>query len=218
MKIGLITYDRPHRKTWDLSSRLYLDEDNITFLYVPWKNYTERHPLITHRPDHLDAPDIKIIAEAYGWKMIPYDDKEDFDLLIIGGCQFIPNLKALNSHPGYLPYARGLDALKWAVYDGSPIGVAVHWTNNELDEGKIVYRKIVPLYFEDTFHSLAYRVYEAEIQALLDVIRYPSLWNNEIKEDEHISNLIHGRMPQYKEQIMLERFENRRKKSPSKYG
>lgn len=217
MKIGLITYNRPHAKTYSIASRLFLEESDVTLLFVPWKDHSPRHPLMIHRPQQSYGPDPNLYAKRFGWKVQHFDKAKNIDLFVVGGCQFIQNLKALNSHPGYLPYVRGLDALKWAIYNGLPIGVSVHWTSNKLDGGRIVYRKFVPLYFEDTFHSLAYRLYVEEIDALLTVIRSPDLWDNEITETDKIPDIVHSRMPQYRERIMLEKFETRRRNSPSIY-
>lgn len=218
MRIGLITYNRPHRKTWDLASRLYLEDFDVVLLYVPWQEYKERHPLVIHRPDQDLAPDPNYFAKKYGWTVKHYDKVDNVDLKIIGGGRYIPGLEALNSHPGYLPYTRGLDSLKWAIYNSLPIGVSVHWTSDELDGGRIVYHKLIPLYFEDTFHSLAYRVYEAEVQALIDVVKSPNLWDNDIRDNsDQVIGILHKRMPPFKETIMLEKFETRRKNAPSIY-
>jgi phosphoribosylglycinamide formyltransferase-1 len=41
--------------------------------------------------------------------------------MVFDGVGIIPqsvccSFPVINSHPGYLPYIRGLDALKWAIY------------------------------------------------------------------------------------------------------
>ena len=46
--------------------------------------------------------------------------------MLIGGAGILPkklvnSMKIINSHPAYLPYVRGLDSLKWAIYGNNHI-------------------------------------------------------------------------------------------------
>ena len=61
---------------------------------------------------------------------------------------------------------KGLDALKWAIYQEQPIGVTTHYISDTADGGELIERRVIPIYFEDSFHSLATRVYEVEIEML----------------------------------------------------
>jgi len=75
-----------------------------------------------------------------------------------------------NTHPGFLPLVRGLDALKWAIYEGLPIGVTSHILGDELDAGRMIDRQLVPIRHNDTFHAVAQRQYEMEVEMLVDAI------------------------------------------------
>ena len=217
IRIGLITYNMPHRKTFDIACLLKMKFDNITLLLTDFEERPERHPLIQHRPENNGIQPGKI-ASAFGFEIQPFNKKDvkTFDVLIIGGCNLIPDIRALNSHPGYLPYVRGLDALKWAIYYSLPIGITVHETTDEADKGPILLRKIVPLYFEDTFHSFAYRVYKYEVELLVEAILDPEFIEEE-DERTGFEEIIHKRMPPYKERIMLSKFEQIRSASRSIY-
>lgn len=66
------------------------------------------------------------------------------DVIVLGGSRIIkenilciPRVGTLNAHPGMLPYYRGLDVIKWALYNGDKIGVTVHFVNSEIDSGSI---------------------------------------------------------------------------------
>ncbi len=215
MKLGLLTYNTPTRKTCDIACLLKLRGYEATLLTVEWKDRPTLRPLIQHRPDgFIQYP--SELSQVFGWKKEMYG-KNEYDMYLIGGCNIIPGLVALNAHPGYLPYVRGLDALKWAIYHGLPVGVTVHKTTNEPDQGLILARKVVPLYFEDTFHSFAYRQYMMEITMLVDAIKD----DPETPEQDELTgfeNRVHKRMPPHLERIMLERFEKRRKASQSMYN
>ena len=163
-RVNVLTYNQPHRKTQDLLLRLKIKGyEDINVLATPGverKNYT---PLIPHR----NFPPLKITPHdlcqklGYGFKEIDIRDLNEIEgRILIGGAGILPKevidkRQTINSHPVYLPYVRGLDALKWAVYQGKPIGVTTHVISEECDAGQLINQKSVPLYAWDTFHSVA---------------------------------------------------------------
>ena len=60
--------------------------------------------------------------------------------------------------------------MKWAIYDGLPLGVTSHIISSEVDLGILIKREMLPLYYWDTFHSVAWRQYELEINMLANSI------------------------------------------------
>jgi len=105
--------------------------------------------------------------------------------------------------------------LKWAIYQGQPIGVTTHYISDKADEGVLIERRIIPIFFEDTFYSLAYRVYETEIEMLVNSIKLVDnnqFANEPLDDNRYVAN---KRMPHHLEIIMINRFEEIRKKSSS---
>src|SRR5690606_24277992 len=150
----------------------------------------------------------------------PFFNKQSFDHIIIGGAGILPedvvkHHKLINGHPGYLPNVKGLDAFKWAIYHGQPIGSTTHYVSDQTDEGELIEKRLVPVYFEDTFHSVAYRPYETEIDMLVhaiyridqDLAPFESLADNRYQANR--------RMPHHIELVMMKRFERLRENSPS---
>ena len=131
------------------------------------------------------------------------------DLILIGGAGIIPKSltdtnKIINSHPGYLPYNRGLDALKWAIYNGNPIGVTSHIISDDIDLGMLIKQKLVPLYYWDTFHSVAVRQYELEIDMLVNSIQ--DIKTSKLELLTSINNKSQKRMPHKYEMKLIYRF------------
>ena len=227
--IGIITYDAPHRKTQDLITKLILNGySNIHLLVTPWiarKNYK---PIFKHRPSRNVDIAIETLCERLKIKFTKVEiynldsliSRNNFKHILIGGAGILPEElakkhKIINSHPGYLPNMKGLDAFKWAIYQGQPIGVTTHYISDRADEGELIERRIIPIYFEDTFHSVAYRVYETEISMLVNSIS--QIENKIATFDSLIDNRYDAnrRMPHHLEIIMMNRFDEIRKKSKS---
>ena len=218
----VLTYNAPHRKTQDLLFRLKAKGyDNVTVLATPWKQRKNFTPLIPHRNFNtlnisptdfcnrlgynlleIEIHDLGGFNDGYvliaGAGIVPADVISDHSVKADGG-------KIINSHPAYLPYVRGLDSLKWAIYKEKPIGVTTHVISEECDAGKLIKRTLVPLYSWDTFHSVAHRQYELEIDMLADSIE-------DIKEatlEELSTTESHPmrRMPPSVEVRLLKRFQ-----------
>lgn len=226
--IGIITYDRPHRKTQDLISQLiFKGYNNLLVIAIPFIERKTFQPLFSHRPtkaanimvsemcDHLGIQYVK--TEIAGLQV--YLSKFNFEHILIAGAGLVPEeitkeFKIINSHPGYLPNVKGLDALKWAILNGQPIGVTTHYISGNTDEGLLIERQIIPVYFEDTFHSVAFRQYETEIEMLVNSIKLVQIKNvNEKLIDERYK--VNTRMPHHLELKMMNNFQRIIEKSPS---
>lgn len=197
--ITLITYDCPHRKTYDVLSRLRaIGYRNVAVLAMSMIYRKVYRPLILHRPPICCSCDTKTLCKNFGYSYHFFQNDAEFGqyieqnkvslFLIINAKLIHDDLldKAIfvNSHPGYSPYTRGLDAFKWGILKNLPIGVTSYILKKgcALDVGVLIQRKqILPEKF-DTFHSLAYKIYEREIQGLVDSIeKVPeALLRNEI--------------------------------------
>jgi len=115
MKIGIITYDRPHKKTQDIMLRLI--DHNITIIATKFIERKKIKKLYCHRPNMESQISTQKLCKYFGFKYIEHDKPneiiKDLDVGLIGGCGIIKTneAKIINSHPAYLPYGRGLDAL-----------------------------------------------------------------------------------------------------------
>jgi methionyl-tRNA formyltransferase len=221
--IYVLTYNHPHRKTQDLLLKLKLKGyEDITVLSTPWQDRKNFVPLIPHRflpPDTIYPKELCLSLKFNYIELKSYHDVpklETNDLVLIGGAGIIPKEltdtnKIINSHPAYLPYVRGLDALKWAIYDGLPLGVTSHIISSEVDLGILIKREMLPLYYWDTFHSVACRQYELEINMLANSIE--DLYKNPqipVEDLEEIQLPIpRKRMPHKCEIRLIDKFNKR---------
>ena len=78
----------------------------------------------------------------------------------------------INVHPSYLPKYKGLHAVEQALESGdTSTGCTVHYVNEELDGGKIIYQSEVPIKPDDTVETLTRRIQLKEYEILPHVIR-----------------------------------------------
>lgn len=229
-KIGVITYNAPHRKTQDLLLRLLgvekmNPEDIIVYIFPYGRHISEiLNPLYPHRPKtaHVNTEDL---CSFLGLQYIHTTDYKKMQenacqclvsRFLIAGAGIIPkeaigSVPIINAHPGYLPNVRGLDALKWAIYQGHPIGVTTHTISSFIDCGGYeIEKEIIDVRYHDTFYHVAERVYDTEIKLLARAAKMPINYKLKLKG----TYPLNSRMPWLKEVIMYERFEKLRKSRP----
>ena len=87
------------------------------------------------------------------------------DLLVLGGTRIIkssilkiPDQGTVNSHPGLLPRLRGSASVGWALYKDLPQGATTHYVDPEIDTGDIIISRQLPVYKNDSYESLNYRI------------------------------------------------------------
>jgi methionyl-tRNA formyltransferase len=86
------------------------------------------------------------------------------DVIVLGGSRIlkphilsIPNIGVLNPHPGLLPAYRDVDVIPWALHNGDPLGVTVHFVDPGIDTGDIVAQRHIEVQPGDTLASLRRR-------------------------------------------------------------
>ncbi len=87
------------------------------------------------------------------------------DVLVLGGTRIIkpnilevPRQSTVNSHPGLLPWLRGSASVGWALYKDLPQGATAHFVSPGIDLGDIIVSRQLPVYRDDTYESINYRV------------------------------------------------------------
>lgn len=220
-KIAIISYNTPHRKTQDVLNGLKAKGyQNVSVFALPFvQRENPFKPIYQHRPSKAIQIEPIDFCQNFGYdfKQTTADtlnhqlNEFNADYVIIAGAGLLPdelveNHKIINTHPGFLPLTRGLDSLKWAITKGVKIGVTTHFVDTEADAGFLIEQKHVPVYANDTFHSVAYRQYETEIEMLVNSIEliptlsdFKSLSSNEFEATR--------RMPKATEENLMQAFE-----------
>ena len=211
--IGLLTYQKPHRKTQDLLFRLLISGYDVVIIASPWEERKNFKPLFPHRPfSRVDITPL-CLAKLFGVEYIEIENygelaSIDVNYFLIGGAGIInplPCVPVINSHPGYLPCARGLDALKWSIYHEVTKGVTVHRITENVDDGPILFRREIDPEPGEQFYHYAMRIYEAEITALVEHFGNQGITNCDLIYEDTIGR-INKRMPHNIELEMMKKF------------
>ena len=213
--IGVLTYNVRHRKTYDTLCLLKAKGYKNIFVYAQPMHYKKNFtPLLAHRPGiNMNSPVSKDLCKNFGYiyqegSLEQMNIPSDMPLLVCGAGileeKFVKNHIIINSHPGYIPLSRGLDAFKWAIWEDKPIGVTTHFIGEFIDGGEILERRKIQLSAGDTFFEVAMRVYETEVSMLVEAL-------DKLQDKHEIifpqTSVLHRRMPLTIEKELLNKFE-----------
>lgn len=157
MKIGFLG-DGP----WAHNSlEKLLDDGNyeVMFLTVRWDT---RDPILLKMAEENNVP-------VYLSPNI--NSKEYMDLVKKSGAEILVSMsfnqifkseiinllpkKTINCHAGKLPFYRGRNILNWAlINDEKEFGITVHYVDEGIDTGDIIYQQVYPITDTDNYDSL----------------------------------------------------------------
>jgi methionyl-tRNA formyltransferase len=80
----------------------------------------------------------------------------------------IEGLWIINCHPGKLPYYRGVDVIRWALYERQPVEVTLHLVDSGVDTGEILESREVKIAETDSISDVESRAINLSIDMLSD--------------------------------------------------
>ncbi len=206
MKLGLFAYNFPHKKTQDFIARLLFEGYRIdAILAADPVQLNIAHSSIKSKVRHQGLMHPATIAKNLGipYYVVKHNSAEaaekvkqhNLDLGIIAGARILKPLiidtfttGVINYHPGLIPESRGLDAMYWSIHNNIPLGITAHLIDKNIDAGKILERKIIPLYKDDTIFDLSERLYEVQLDMIDSSIKKALSGEGAILENESAYN------------------------------
>jgi phosphoribosylglycinamide formyltransferase-1 len=114
---------------------------------------------------------------------LPHDECDEIlselkpDLGIILGSRIIKKniidrfkIGILNLHPGILPDNRGLDNIKWAIYNNIKQGVTAHLIDSSIDRGYLIEKKSINVFEDDSLTDIFLRIQNTELELMISSI------------------------------------------------
>jgi len=223
----VFAYDFPHKKTQDVLLTLFgLGHSVGWVIAAPWEKLNIPPASLRTKLRHEVLFHPRELAERLGARYVvaPHNSEEVLVLLnevrpelgIIAGARILKEsvigsfgIGIINLHPGLIPEVRGLDAMLWAIYKDLPLGVTAHLIDRRVDAGRVLVRKRVPVYEDDTLLDLSERLYEYQLMILGEAIERAKkgLWQ-EVAPDSF--SKANPKMPPELEREIPARFEDYR--------
>lgn len=223
MKICIFAYNFEHKKTYEGLCKLKIHNIKISKIFAANKvslKIRESRTRVTIDDLIYDHPrkiahnlNIPYVVVKHDSKKLEYIlKKEKYDLGIILGSRIIKKniinqfkIGILNMHPGILPNNRGLDTHKWAIINNVKQGVTCHLINEKVDLGKMICKKNINVFRQDTLVDINYRLQNLELKLMIDSIK---ILKKKIKFS-NIKNLknLHSTLNKKSEFKMVKNFE-----------
>ena len=77
------------------------------------------------------------------------------------------NLGWINLHPSLLPYGRGKHGYFWSIVEDTPFGVSIHFIDDGIDTGPVLFQKEIDVSFNDTGQTL----YEKGVDEVIELFK-----------------------------------------------
>jgi methionyl-tRNA formyltransferase len=96
----------------------------------------------------------------------------------------IPKKGCINFHMSFLPFNRGKKPNVWPIVEGTPAGVSIHYIDDGIDSGAILFRQEVEVEIIDTAKTL----YKKQLHAFVSLFEksWPKIKNNTVLYIENI--------------------------------
>ena len=221
----VFTYDFPHKKSHDgLLKLIYSGFRPDLVIGAPFRDLgLKSSPLLRISPRGLRFPNpaelcrhFEIPYEVTPHESIQLDARLDDikpELGVILGARILKEpiiskfqIGIINMHPGCLPQNRGLDNLKWAIFDKLPQAVSTHLINSRIDLGELIEICTVPVYEDDSFLDIFLRTQNYELDSLISAIH--KLRNKEFKTYSLHAGKYNKTMNHENEGTVLENFNS----------
>ena len=230
MNIGVFAYNFKHKKTQETLLNLFMYDYKISCILaadpVELNFYQSK---IRVAPKGLNYVHPKKIAEKLDipYHVVEHNSKEcedlvknyDLDIGVIAGARILKDnvisqfkIGILNMHPGLLPQNRGLDNLKWAILKDFKQGVSCHLISKEIDKGKLIIKKKLEVYEEDTLLDIYLRIQNTEQDLMIESLKILGSGKKDFEEVTE-GNYFEA-VPKELEKNLFKKFEEYKKNYP----
>lgn len=188
MKLVLFIYDFPHKKS--LKGMQLIKSKGIEDVHVIASPKVElKFRQSKNRVSVLETEIIEPskLANQYGWNSLVENHNSEAVIsflkkikpshgIILGARILNKNVidcfssGIINFHPGVLPENRGLDNLKWAIYNNLPQGVTTHFIDENIDVGYEIYKELLEVDVSDTLFDINSKLFDLQMEQLNKLI------------------------------------------------
>lgn len=118
----------------------------------------------------------------------------------------LPKIGVINFHPSLLPYNRGKHYNFWTIVEDTPFGVTIHFVDNSIDSGDVIFQKEIEKTWEDTGQTLYKKAQEAMLGLFIE--SYQNIIEHKyerVKQDIEKGSFHYGNELEPSSQVFLEK-------------
>ncbi len=159
--------------------------DNVTEFNIQTTGFAKDHD-IPLQMERITQKDLEELAN------------EGVSFVLVGGyyhvIPVIESLRIVNTHPALLPYGRGAWPGPVTILKGlTESGITLHQMEKELDTGRIILQKKVPVYDDDDLWTLTKRQWSVIPGMVKELVAdFDRLWNEAVPQ---AGNIEYWEMP-----------------------
>jgi phosphoribosylglycinamide formyltransferase 1 len=213
--VGFVAYERYHAKTAQVINKFVKNypQVQVTVLALDFQFRKQRKIIFDHRPYQFLHSDeiIKYLDPSVKFERWNGTDRvcDEIDLFFITAGRLIDikpfnGRRVFNVHPGFIPYAKGLDAFKWSILKNIPVANTLHTLDAEIDMGEVYKIELTPFTSQTSINELAKIHYQIEIDMSANFLEY--IGNKGFHPSANLTAF--KRMPESLEREMLGNYEN----------
>lgn len=103
----------------------------------------------------------------------------------------LPKIGVLNFHPSMLPYNKGKHYNFWSIIENTPFGVSIHFVNEFIDGGDIIFQKSIHKDWLDNGETLYFKAQEAMIELFIEKYSDIRIGNYSRNKQDHNLGSFH---------------------------
>jgi len=137
----------------------------------------EKDPtLLSYLDTRFDKQNIFIYNEKNGQELVIFLQNYKVDYFILAWWGYIikepiislPRIGIVNLHPSLLPYNRGKHYNFWTLVEETPFGVTIHFIDEGIDTGDIIFQRKIEKTWEDTGKTLYEKAKKTIVELFID--------------------------------------------------
>jgi len=229
MKIGIFAYNFEHKKTQEGLLNLFLHGYKVECILAanPVElNFYQSKIRLTPKDLRYIHPQIIAKRLKIPYHVVAHNSQESKDLIknynldvgIILGARILKKdiidtfkIGIINLHPGLLPENRGLDTIKWAILKDFKQGATAHFINETIDQGRIIIKKNIKIFNDDTLIDLYLRIQNLEQELMLESLKIIENANNNFEKISSETGSFKAVPPELEKKLFVQ-FEKYKKK------
>ncbi|MBP6993170.1 MAG: formyl transferase [Spirochaetes bacterium] len=142
----------------NLKAIVVVDDQSSAYLFLKEKGYPEDN-IIFNKHIYDNASIEKLQSLGLDFILLAW-----WPFIVKRPLFSIPKVGTINFHPSYLPYNKGKHYNFWSIIEETQFGVSIHFVDDSIDGGDIIFQSKIEKTWEDTGESLYFKAQKSIVE------------------------------------------------------